>query len=210
MPITETLRKDHQLLRKRLEFLEAAMQVAPEAQFALREMCWSLAHLLDAHIKREERVLAPYYNRIGALIQHRASHDHADQRAVLRDVNALLLGGIKAPVSRVVPSLAQLIEELREHMAEEEQEVFPMVDRMARERLAGSPTGTRPVVKASMTVNHVLHLYPNALAIFQAFQIDCDADGLHCLDELYWRRGIEVEALLESLNRAVASQVLVN
>jgi len=241
MGATEVLRKDHQLLREKLEFLEAAMQVAPEAQFALREMCWSLARVLDAHIKREEQVLAPYGNRIAALTQYHLAQDHADQRVVLRDVNALLLGGIKTPVSRVMPPLSHLIDELREHMEEEEREVFPVVDRVASEqpqappaapaapvitqtipppvcRPKGPPASSQDAdsssanrqVVGTMTVNHVLKVHPKAREIFQAFRIDCDADGCHCLDELTWRRGIDVEALLQTLNYSDTGQAVAN
>lgn len=53
-----------------------------------------------------------------------------------------------------------------------------------------------------MTVNHVLRVHPEAREVFRTFQVDCDADGFHCLDELYWRRGIDVAALLRALNQA--------
>jgi len=134
MGATENLRREHQILRAKLKLLEAAMQMVPEASFVLREMCWSLARMLDEHIRHEVEALQPYSNRIQALTQARMAQDHADQRIVLRDVNALLLGGMKAPISRVVPPLAHLIEELREHMDEEECELFPMVDRIAEAR----------------------------------------------------------------------------
>lgn len=203
MSVTQSLRRDHQILRAKLKLLEAAMRVAPEAQFALREMCWSLGRMLEMHIQREADTLRPYSNRIRALTQERMAHDHADQRVVLRDVNALLLGGIKAPVSKVVPPLAQLIEELKEHMEEEEKEVFPMVDRLAAEEsLASTTTSELPLITEAMTVNHVLKVHPKAREIFEAFKVDCDADGCHCLEELYWRRGIDVKALLDTLNQS--------
>jgi iron-sulfur cluster repair protein YtfE (RIC family) len=211
MGATEVLRKDHQLLREKLEFLEAAMQVAPEAQFALREMCWSLARVLDEHIKREEQVLAPYGNRIAALTQYHLAQDHADQRVVLRDVNALLLGGIKTPVSRVMPPLSHLIDELREHMEEEEREVFPVVDRVASEQPQAPPAApAAPVMTQAMTVNHVLKVHPKAREIFRQFHIDPESDGCHCLDELRWRRGIDVEQLLSALSHPAADPSAVN
>ena len=211
MGATETLKRDHQILRAKLKLLEAAMQMLPESHFVLREMCWSLARMLETHIRREGEVLQPYSNRIQALTQERMAQDHADQRLVLRDVNALLLGGIKAPISKVVPPLAQLIEELREHMAEEEQEVFPMVDRIADEEL---PTPTTPLelplITESMTVNHVLKIHPRAQEIFRTFQVDVEADGCHCLDELYWRRGVDAAALLDALNYPEAEPISTN
>jgi len=167
MGATGSLRREHQILRARLRLLEAAMQMAPEAQFALREMCWSLARMLDEHIRHEVEALQPYHNRIQALIQARMAQDHADQQVVLRGVNALLLGGINAPVSRAVPPLAELIKELRHHMAQEEQEVFPMVDQLAEEQAAPS-YGIGSVITETMTVNHVLHVHPQTREVFRA------------------------------------------
>lgn len=201
MDVTERVRQDHRILRAKLRLLEAAMQVAPEAQFVLREMCWSLAHMLDAHITHENEVLQPYSNRINALTKERMAQEHADQRVVLRDVNTLLLGGLKTPISAVVPPLAHLIEELRAHMEEEERELFPMVDRLAEEPVQTvPPPPVAPVMTETMTVNYVLSLHPKAKEVFQAFHIDCEVDGCHCLDELYWRHGIDVVALLRTLN----------
>ena len=237
MSLTEPVRKDHRILRAKLRLLEAAMRVAPEAQFVLREMCWSLAQMLDDHIKHEIEVLQPYRNRIQALTQEHMAQEHADQQVVLRDVNALLLRGLHTPMSKVVPPLAHLIEELREHMDQEEREVFPIVDQIAAEELrrpptqadplpitetippsvcrpegpatsdrdVASPTANRQVV-GTMTVNHILHIHPKARGIFLAFKVDGEGDGLHCLDELYWRRGIDVAALLRQLNQSVTEK----
>ncbi len=131
MGVTELLRSDHEQLRKQLDSLEGAMRVAPEAQFALREMCFSLTRMLGEHIKREKEALVPYRDRIQALINNRSSQDRADQRGALKGINLLLLDGLKAPVGRVVTQLARLVDELREHMNELEREVFPLVNRLA-------------------------------------------------------------------------------
>ena len=134
MGATESLRREHQILRANLRLLEAAMQMVPETSLVLREMCGSLARMLEDHIWHEAEALRPYSGQIQGLMQARMARDHADQQIVLRDVNALLFVGIKAPVSRVVPPLAHLIEELREHMDEEERELFPVIDRFAGAR----------------------------------------------------------------------------
>ena len=133
MTVTAMLKKDHEVLRRKLEFIETALQVAPQSVFVLRDMCHSLTNMLDAHIRREEQALAPYANRIRAILQYQAGEDHADQRTVLRDVNTMLLAGIKMPTSTVVDRLSHLIEELREHMADEEQHLFPAIDKAEEE-----------------------------------------------------------------------------
>jgi len=138
MGATESLRREHQILRAKLKLLAVAMQMGPDASFVLREMCWSLARMLEQHIQREAEALRPYSDRIQALTQARMAQDHADQQTILRDVNILLVGRINALTSQVILPLAHLIDELREHMDEEECELFPMVDRIAEVQPQGS------------------------------------------------------------------------
>jgi iron-sulfur cluster repair protein YtfE (RIC family) len=79
-----------------------------------------------------------------------------------------------------------------------------MVDQIAAEESRRPPTqADLLLITETMTVNHILHLHPKARGIFRAFKVDCECDGLHCLDELYWRRGIDVTALLRQLNQSV-------
>ena len=134
MGATEHLRREHQLLRANLRLLEVAMQMVPEAPFVLRQMCGSLARMLEDHIWHEAEAFRPYSGQIQGLMQARMARDHADQQIVLRDVNALLLRGFNVPTSHVVLPLAHLIDELLEHMGEEEHELFPLVDRIAAEQ----------------------------------------------------------------------------
>ncbi len=134
MGATEHLRREHQLLRAHLRLLEVAMQMVPEAPFVLGEMCWSLARMLEDHIWHEAEALRPYSGQIQGLMQARMARDHADQQTILRDVNVLLVVKINAPTSQVILPLTHLIDELREHMDEEECELFPMVDRIAEAR----------------------------------------------------------------------------
>ena len=53
-----------------------------------------------------------------------------------------------------------------------------------------------PTITEAMTVNSIVKIHPEVRAIFQRFKIDCGTDGISCLDELCWWRGIEVEGLL--------------
>lgn len=131
MSVTERLTQDHQLLRAELRLLEAAVRMGPDAEAVLGEMCSLFARMLEEHIRHEVETLRPYRNRIEALRREQMAHDHADQQIVLRDVNSLLLRGRHTPISKVVLPLGHLIEELREHMDEEERAMFPLVDRIA-------------------------------------------------------------------------------
>ena len=198
MAVTTMLKKDHEVLRRKLEFLEAALQMAPQTPFVLRDMCHSLTRMLDEHIRREEQTLAPYTNRISALFRYRAGQDHADQRLVLRDVNTLLLEGIKMPTSTVVSRLSHLIDELREHMAEEEQQVFPAVDR-AEEAHPEPVEPQAPMILEGMSANAVMHTFPATRPVFEKYGIRCGCDGCDCLDELAWRHGLDVKTLIQEL-----------
>lgn len=202
MAVTAMLKKDHEVLRRKLEFIETALQVAPQSVFVLRDMCHSLTKMLDAHIRREEQTLAPYNNRIHAILQYRAGQDHADQQQVLRDVNTMLLAGIKMPTSTVVDRLSHLIQELREHMAEEEHEVFPAVEKAEEEVQPGAAVPLPPLITEQMSANAVMKVFPATRAVFEKYGIRCGCNGCDCLDELAWRRGLEPHALVEELRRA--------
>ena len=52
-----------------------------------------------------------------------------------------------------------------------------------------------------MTVNHIVRMWPEARTVFMRFKIDCEADGISCLDELAWWRGINLNTLLEALRQ---------
>ena len=200
MSATDVLKRDHKLLRKQLEFLESAIRVAPEAQFALREMCFLLSVMLKEHMVREEEVLRPYRKRMYELHQYRLGRHYETQWATLRKVNELLLKGLQAPVERAVEWLHQLVRDLQVQMSEEEHEVFPLVDRFEEEQAAaGRLFGEISDINGEMTVNHVLRIHPLARTIFQAFHINCDVEGCHCLDELRWRNGVDVDTLLLTL-----------
>ena len=207
MAVTTMLKKDHEVLRRKLEFLEAALQVAPQSPFVLREMCHSLTRMLDEHIHREDEALMPYANRIRAILHYRADQDHADQRLILRDVNALLLQGLKMPTSKVVSLLSHLIEELREHMAEEEREVFPAVEQAEGEQPSPGEA-LRPLIAEHMSANAIMKTFPTTRGVFEKHGIRCGCEGCECLDEIAWRYGLEAKKLVEELQQAAVETTL--
>jgi len=208
MPVTTMLKKDHEVLRRKLEFLEAALHVAPQSVFVLREMCHSLTKMLDAHIRREEQALAPHANRVRAILRYRAGEDHADQQQVLRDINTMLLAGIKMPTSTVVNRLSHLIEELREHMVDEEQHLFPAVDKAEEEVPKAGETTLTPMITGQMSANAVMKAFPATRAVFEKQGVRCGCEGCECLDELAWRRGLDAKALVEELQLAAEEAAL--
>lgn len=205
MTVTAALRKDHDILRTTLECLEAALRVAPEQPLAVRDICCGgVTRVLDQHIKREEAALKPYRHQMRMMLRQRERQDRADQRRVLRDLNALLLQGVTVPAGAIAPQFFHLIDELREHMAEEEQEIFPTVDRAE----AAQPSHGRfpaPRITEDMSANAVMMRFPSTKPVFEKHGIRCGCDGCDGLDELAWRRGMETTELVTELQRAAAA-----
>jgi len=64
------------------------------------------------------------------------------------------------------------------------------------------------MITETMTVNAILRTWPEAQAVFVVFKIDCKADGSCFLDELCWRRGLDLHVLLAALHRVEHRQVV--
>jgi hypothetical protein len=58
MNAIDRLRRDHVILRSRLDILEGALNLGPDVWYVLRDVCYTLAHQLQDHIKREEELVA--------------------------------------------------------------------------------------------------------------------------------------------------------
>ena len=225
---TAELRNDHVVLRAKLELLEGLLSLVQTTQFPLRELTSSIARRLRCHTEKEEVLLVALRDvqrGPSADITHRLPAEHADQQETLHILQGLLAKGPACPSDEVTAYGAHLIDALREHMANEEERVFPAIDRLvlvtdARNEEVSQrmrdiarhhyPEGEPAVairhdaspITPEMTVNHVLRVRPEARAIFERFQVDWEVDGHHCLDELYWRRGVDGEALLQALNQS--------
>jgi iron-sulfur cluster repair protein YtfE (RIC family) len=169
-------------------------------------MGYALAKILNQHIKREESALRPYSNRVRAVLRRREHQDHADQHRVLRDMHALLQPGTMMPVSLVVPRLVHLIDELREHMAEEERDIFPTVDRAEAEQpsLVHAPAS---LITEQMSANAVITQFPSTKPVFEKYGIRCGCDGCDCLDELEWRCGIDAGKPIDELQGTASAGV---
>ena len=58
MNAIERLKRDHAILRSKLDILESALQFGPRMWFVLREVCFTLSRQLTDHIRREEELVA--------------------------------------------------------------------------------------------------------------------------------------------------------
>ena len=58
MNAIDRLRRDHTILRSKLDILETALTMGPDVWFVLRETCFTLGRQLRDHIRREEELVA--------------------------------------------------------------------------------------------------------------------------------------------------------
>jgi hypothetical protein len=198
MNATRSIRHDHDLLRKRVALLESALQVAPETRFVLREMCFSLHRLLQDHINREAQSVRRYTDRLsgGDPLPH--VRDHAETLGLLRSVNELLLGGMRASMPTVSTWLVKAIEQLKSQMSEQESRLFPVLEEAETEE-AQEPT----TILGTMSVNEILQRYPQTEQLFRQLHINRVAEGYKSVDELAWSHGVDVGKFLEQLRQAV-------
>ena len=134
MPTTMVLRQDHKLLRKQLDLIETALHMGPDAGPALREMCFLLGQMLRTHMAREEEMLEPFQQPVYSLTQYWIGRPHAAQYAALLDVNTLLLSDLTVP-ARAARMIERLAQGLRTQMAEEDGDLFPVIDELELEHL---------------------------------------------------------------------------
>jgi iron-sulfur cluster repair protein YtfE (RIC family) len=130
---SDELRYDHEVLRGKLDLLEEELPSLPRLRVSVSKLTDSLASCLRSHAEREERLLAGVTSpRIDPFLNHPLQHvhdDHLNERIRLAVLHGLLAGEPSAPQGQVITQASDLIKELREHMAEEEACVFPLLDR---------------------------------------------------------------------------------
>ncbi len=225
MRATEELRNDHGVLRGELVLLEELLPLAQAPHGPLRSLASSLARCLSCHTEKEELLLGLLDERLPqatrAAIRPLLDQHEGQTRAltVIRDLLATEEG---PSIEQATHHLSRLIAELHEHMAEEEETLFPALDQLMGPEQAGEPIRLmrqlarshfledvrtpRPApspITEEMTVNHVLRAHPMARQVLTAFGVDCKRDGCGCVGDLSLRRGLDVDALLLSLNQSL-------
>ena len=193
--VLDTLQQDHALLRKKIALLSAALQVAPESRFVLRQMCFSLQRLLNDHTLREFQLL---YSACREDLWQAVNH--ASTLTRLRGVNELLLVGWRASLASVVVRLAQVIEQLETQIAEQERAVFPQIG-----PLPTVDAGRREAaLSGTMSVNEILQRYPQTQRCFDELHVNRLQEGYESVDELAWHHGLNVGELLEQLQHTLS------
>ena len=225
MRTTESLRNDHDTLRAKLSVLQQFLPLAASPQSPLAQLTSSLAHCLRRHTEKEELLFGLFCERLPEEARKTAAHvylDHQVQgRSLLEALDLLAAKRGKESTALLTHHLSHLMDQLREHMAREEIELFPVVDHALTDqsieeanRLMSRIAALHPLeastpldrvgapIREEMTVNRVLRIHPLARQILGAFHVDCEVDGCACLEELSWKRGVDVDGLVLSLNQA--------
>ena len=133
MSATDPLKKEHTVLRQMLEALEGQLQAVPQAPLVLQQQCHALARFVDAHIRKEEAVFAPYTRRLTEAVRRRMMGDHADEWMLLHELDIVLSSKLNIPTGDVIARLNTLVDELRDHLDIEERTVFTVIDRAEQE-----------------------------------------------------------------------------
>lgn len=207
MTFLDTLRQDHAVLRNKTALMESALSCAPYARLVFREKCFSLMRALNRHMRREETLVRRFYERFPSAryLPHRK--DHADEHAQLRAVTELFLGGFKVSIPLIVLRVSQAIEQLQERMEEQEHTLFPLFDEGLEEEAETPARSPRraAAISSEMSANAILRKYPKAETVLGPLQINRFGEGYESVEELAWRRGLDISQLIEQLRQAVAA-----
>ena len=208
MNAVERLRRDHRILRSKLSVLEAGLGMEGDTWFVLREVCFTLSRQLRDHIRREDDLVAACREAMNPKVLAEVVVEHTDEPKHLRTINRLFVSEAGHSLERIKPALTEIIHGLRHHMAEEERELFPILERVLGEREAAEPAEAAPgpqAVDETMTVNRVVQEFPTTKQVFEQLFINVPMEGCTCLDEVAWRHGMEAKELLQRLEEAVTS-----
>ena len=126
MPNVEELQAEHRLIRHTLSALQEALVNSQPSDVA-QDVHQAVVELLEAHLRKEEQMMALYDSQIQAVRRADLVRDHAEPKIVLRDLGMLFAAWRHVPTGLLAIHLTHLIDELRECFDEEEQRVFPIV-----------------------------------------------------------------------------------
>jgi hemerythrin-like domain-containing protein len=207
MDAVDRLRRDHAILRSKLDVLQSALTMGAETWYVLREVCFTLSRQLRDHIKREEALVAACRKAMPPKALAEVAVEHKDEPAHLRAVIRLFTTEAGHRLEHIKPALTQIIEGLRRHMDEEERELFPIFERLLREEAAASPPASaRPAaVDETMTVNRIVEQFPPTRRTFERLFVNIPMEGCACLDEVAWRHGMEARELVDALEETIHS-----
>jgi len=207
MRAIDRLKRDHTILRSKLDVLEGALRLTPPSTwFVVRELCYTLSRQLQDHIRREEELVTACRQRLSPDVRSHVRLEHDEEPQLLRTVNHLFIEEGGKAVEQIRGVLGELIPRLRRHMDEEEAELFPAIEEMLGDQEESSAQESSTAVKLheEMTVNHILHTYPQTKLLLERLFINVPYEGYDCLDEVAWRRGMDCGQLFLLLEEAIS------
>jgi len=205
MNAVDRLRRDHTILRSKLDVLHSALTIGSETWYILREVCFTLSRQLRDHIKREEDLVVACRKAMTPKALAEVVVEHKDEPAHLRTINRLFVSQADHSLDRIKPALTQVIEGLRRHMDEEERELFPIFERFLKEQEATSPPISPTTIDETMTVNRIAQEFPGTKPVFERLFINVPMEGCTCLDEVAWRHGMDTRELVDTLEDTIRS-----
>lgn len=128
MLLTDSLRRDHRLLRRQLEFLDVAIREPSSSHTALRDVTALLVSMFDSHIQCEERLLEPYRWRVEMDAHFPLTRHHQEQRRVCTQLRALCTDEPSIRQPDTTARIAAWMLMIRKQIADEERHVFPVVE----------------------------------------------------------------------------------
>ena len=134
MKSSDELRYDHEVLRGKLYLLEEHLPCLSIARPTLTSIVDSLSAWLLAHAQREERVFAARATErpiADMLPKLEASHDRQLSRLAI--LHELFMRSGPIAYDYILTAATALIQDFREQMIREEQECFPVIDRVPDE-----------------------------------------------------------------------------
>lgn len=207
MKAVERLRRDHKILRAKLDVLESALRMGPQTWYVLREVSFTLSRQLRDHIRREDDLVAACRMAMNPKILAEVVVEHHDEPEHLRTINRLFVSEGQRSFDQIKEALMKVIEGLRRHMSEEEAELFPILERVLTDQdtVAGGSTEPPAHVEETMTVNRIIQQFPRTKPVFERLFINIPMEGCSCLDEVAWRHGVDSRDLLHTLEEVVQS-----
>ena len=205
MDAVNRLIREHNFLRSKLRVLESVLEIGQEAWLVLREVSFALWKQLQAHDRREEKIVVACRAALGASPWMPVIADHAAEQQHLLMVRQLFMEEPKS-FKALRPQLDKVMAELYRHMDQQEAELFPMLRHLLalRRPTESNLPPARVALAETMSVQEVISRYPGARGTFEALFIDNRVEGYDCLDEVAWRHGMESQELVTALEEGMA------
>lgn len=133
MKPSDELRYEHEVLRAQLALLEEWVPYFCVTPLSLRRLVLSLADHLRVHTEHEERRVAALRDGAQSLprdLLDRLQTDHVNQRTRLAVLHDLVSRDSAQAQEPLLTQAGGFIRDMREHLAAEEAQVFPLIDRL--------------------------------------------------------------------------------